>query len=510
MEFDAVFTVKKEVEKDSFLRKLLINLGTNADTPVDVVNAKIGEVQESIKEIIVCTAKVSGICNASVGYDRQEPYTDYETYKEKVGDSYVTRQRAVTKYRTVTDWRPFNTEYSGEATCAANNDESGISDSDAITAIKTAKPDNIIPKGEATLCQTGLKKAVAICESNVEYESVTFPGDHHKDVRFNSTSEIESVSCYKLPYYEVKFNYNGKDYNASCFACGNLIVDYDVPPKDVDIDAEAKEMTKGSEKKSKQAWWICFGTLGVTAIICYLLKFAWFWPVPIIALVYAFLANKKYNQEYEECAKSLSSDIGAAKIKELNEALSKHRYQGLDQSEASLAEIKSAPATQKPKKFTAKVVICAILSVVLMISSFVVNNNNIHSAKQVRVTVSGMSHEYKSDVSPYLNGCYYIYTDFKVDAKRTGVEYIQMKVHIKDKKGNELGVLKTSLEGMNLDAGESKTITTTWQENQPEKNNFFNQMYNINFDDLKFEIEIGSIQFDDGKYYFNKDYNEFR
>ena len=73
MEFDAVFTVKKEVEKDSFLRKLLINLGTNADTPVDVVNAKIGDAQESIKEIIVCTAKVSGICNASVGYDRQEP-----------------------------------------------------------------------------------------------------------------------------------------------------------------------------------------------------------------------------------------------------------------------------------------------------------------------------------------------------------------------------------------------------------------------------------------------------
>ncbi|MBO5892409.1 MAG: hypothetical protein J6Q30_06820 [Oscillospiraceae bacterium] len=115
MEFNAVFTVKKEIEKEAFLRQLLINLGNNAETPVDVVNAEIGEVQESIREVILCTAQVSGTCTASVGYDRQEPYMDYETYKEKVGDKYITRQRPVTKYRTVTDWQLFNTVYSGEA-----------------------------------------------------------------------------------------------------------------------------------------------------------------------------------------------------------------------------------------------------------------------------------------------------------------------------------------------------------------------------------------------------------
>lgn len=509
MEFDAVFTVKKEIEKETFLRQLLINLGTNVDTPADVVNAKMCDVQESVKELIVCTARVSGICNASVGYDRQEPYTDYENYKEKVGDSYVTRQRVVTKYRTVTDWRPFNTEYSGEATCAAYNDESVISNSNAITAVRTAKSDNIIPKGEATLCSAGLKEVVASCEAEVEWNTVSFPGDHHKDVRFNSTSEVESVSCYKLPYYEVKYTYDGKEYCASCFACGDVVVDCDYPPKNIDIAAEAKKMTKESEKKSKTAWCICFGALGLTAIVCYLLKFSWFWPISIVALVYAIITNKKYNTEYEECTKSLSSNVGAAKIKELKQALINYGYQELSDDESSKAEIESVSITKKPKKFTSKIVICAILSLVMMISSFVVNNNNLHSPKQVIIAVTGMSHEYKENVSPYLYGCYYINTNFKVDAKKTGVEYIKMKVHVKDKKGNELGVLKTSLERMNLDAGQEKTITTTWQENQPEKNEFFSLMYKTNFDDLSFEIEIGSIQFTDGKYYFNKDYNEF-
>jgi hypothetical protein len=41
--------------------------------------------------------------SASFGFDRQEPYTAYETRTDRNGNS---RQVAVTRYRTVTDWRP--------------------------------------------------------------------------------------------------------------------------------------------------------------------------------------------------------------------------------------------------------------------------------------------------------------------------------------------------------------------------------------------------------------------
>ena len=511
MEFDAVFTVKKEIEKEAFLRQLLINLGNNAETPVDVVKAEIGEVQESIREVIVCTATVTGTCTASIGYDRQEPYTDYETYKEKVGDSYVTRQRAVTKYRTVTDWRPFNMDYSGEATCAEDNTDDCISytKGDITLALKTASEDSFVVKGDATISQKGLARAIRSCETTVEIREVDFPGDRHKDQRYHSTSNVERVSCYKLPFYEVTFTYEGKEYTASGFACGSLVVHNDVPKKNVDIEAEAKKMTEKFEKSSKTAWLSCFGALAISALACFVLKFCWLWPVAIAALVYACITNKKYHSEYKKSADMLSSDLATAKIDALKEALDKYGYKELGDAEVSKTEIASKTSPKPPKSFTGKAVLCAILSVVVMISSFVTNNKNLHSPEQVKINIVNKEVEYDPDARPYVNGCYYIYLDFEVEAKKTGVEYVELKVYISDKSGNELGFVRASLSDLNVEAGDEKIITLNLSENQPEKNEFFSELYDADFSELKFKYEIGSIRFIDGEYYNNDDYNEF-
>ncbi len=101
---------------------------------------------------------------------------------------------------------------------------------------------------------------VTVCY--VETHSVTFPGDCHRDVIFKSTSRIEKVYCYKLPYYEVKFTYEEKEYTASCFGCGDINIKCEVPIAEnyaTDIDVEAKEMAREAEKKSKRAWMICYG-----------------------------------------------------------------------------------------------------------------------------------------------------------------------------------------------------------------------------------------------------------
>ena len=46
MNFDAVYTVKKEFGKEEFLRELIIELGLNTGTPVDVVDAEFKDVKE--------------------------------------------------------------------------------------------------------------------------------------------------------------------------------------------------------------------------------------------------------------------------------------------------------------------------------------------------------------------------------------------------------------------------------------------------------------------------------
>lgn len=534
MEFDAVFTVKKEIEKETFKRELLIKLGKHKDTPIDIVNIKIGEVRECIKEVMVCTAFVSGTCTSSIGYDREEPYTDYETYKEKIGDTYVKRQRAVTKYRTVTDWRPFNTDFSGKATYAVDNiDEVRSYRGNATHALKTISNSSIVEKGDAVINRNALSRAISECELDVKIYNVKLPGDKQKDTRYQCSSDIESVNCYKLPYYEVSFDYEGKEYSASGFACGDLSVHYDVPVKEkeantnpeVDVELEAKQMTEELDKNTKMAWKVFFGILAFGAVVCFILKFCWIWPVSVVALICACIINKKYNVEYNSCVNMLALNYAKmksqeqatrmrAKIDALNKALTSHGYNVLSDSETPVIDgesdsvvEKNIPKTAPPKSFKKKTIICAVLTIALMISSFAVNNKELHSPKQIEVNIVDKVVEYDPD--KYINGCYYIYLDFELEAKKKSVDYVELKVFIKDKDGNDLGGMRATLSGMTVEAGDTKTVTISLSENQPEKNEFFSTLYDAEFDDLKFEYEIGSIHFDDGEYYYIKDYENW-
>ena len=514
MNFDAVFTVKKEFSKDDFLRELIIELGTKNNTPVDVVDADFKDVRESVREVIVCSAQVEGHCTASVGYDRQEPYTDYETYREKVGDRYVTRQRAVTKYRTVTDWQIFRTQYAGEATCAAyNSDEFGYDNSGIVSAIKSVKNDSIVEKGEATVNSTGLARAIAACESQVEWSSVTFPGDRHKDVNYNSNSDVQSLSCYKLPYYDVAYTYNGKDYAACCFACGNINIKTETPPNDIDITAIVQEKTENLEKVKKQSWTLFTLSLIVVAILCIALKFAWLFPIPIVLLIKAKKDSEAYSKEYKACSDSLSKNVADSKIVALKAALEKHGYEPMSKDLSDSLENCSVPGAKELKSIKGRVTwswICAII--LAIVSVFTINSvhqENLHSPKQLKINVVNKEVEYDPDASSYINGCYYIHYDYEIEAKKTGINYLEFKLRVKDKKGNEVGFIKSSISDLNLDAGDEKVVTLTLNENQPEKNEFFTELYNSDFKDYKYEIEIGSIQFTDGKYYFNDKYDQF-
>lgn len=501
MDFKAVFTISKEIEKDVFLRRVLIELGNDPDTPIDSVHATFGEVREGLKEVVMCSASVSGTCDASIGYDRQEPYTDYEKYREKIGDTYVERQRPVTKYRTVTDWRPFSTQFSGKATCVAYND-GGFAGDDVIWAIKTAKPQNINETGMVTLCPAGLESAISRCESQVYIEQVSLPGDRQKDVRHRENATVEDVVCFRVPYYEVTYTYEGGSYNAFCFASGGLSVRAEKPPKDLDLEQEVKDRTVATQAAANTAWWIAFGSLAVGALACFLLKFCWLWPVSVVALILAVRANKKHNDNVEECSRKLTSDIGAAKVEELKKALASHGYEPLSESENVKVKGGSVPKSVTPKSFTGKTVLCAILAVVLAISSFVVNDKNLHSDKQVEVELLSKTCEYDPNARGYTNGCYYIHVEYKVTAKATGVEYVNFKTYVDDKNGKEIGWLTTQLQNLHVEPGESTTITVTYSENQPEKNQFFATFYEEDLSNMKFNYEIQSINFLDGKNYY--------
>lgn len=102
MDFDKVYTVKKEISKEQFMRAVLVRLASDMTVPVDAIRATFGEVRESEKEVVVCEGHVESDYTAEVGYDKEEEYTVQENKWMQEGDWYsyngVKRQADRTGY----------------------------------------------------------------------------------------------------------------------------------------------------------------------------------------------------------------------------------------------------------------------------------------------------------------------------------------------------------------------------------------------------------------------------
>lgn len=145
-----------------------------------------------------------------------------------------------------------------------------------------------------------------------------------------------------------------------------------------------------------------------------------------------------------------------------------------------------------------------ILLIIVIIVSTKVSSSINHSPSSISINFKDKKQEYKPDVSPYINGCYYVY--FYLDISSSSNVKIndlsfETRIYINDK---ELGTLNSSLENMELNAKSNKSYTIYLQDNQPEenKNELFINLYNADFSSLSFEYTINSIRFDDGQYYF--------
>ena len=510
MEFDAVFTAKKETSKEEFLRKLLIELASSSKTPADVVKAKFGEVEESVREAIVCSAHIEMDYTASIGYDRQETYwTKEKKYNSSTKQYYYVD---VQKTRTVTDWQPFSGHISGDKTAAAFNESySGISDNDLIAdVIKSTQNDNIVAKGEAEVDYAGLEAAKKNCEFFLRLD-IKYPGDHHKDERTNADVTVETVSCYKLPYYTVEFTYDGKKYTASGFACGRPNIRAELPPNDVNIEEEVNKKTAKSKKLKSGLW---FGFIGAFIFACVMCKVGapWLCILPVGVLAAAIYFHIKYNKEYQETLTSLTTGVTVAKKTALDEALKTHSFEKLTESEDKAFYAKAASdnnkfeSSHKPKGVKTRAIWAGIATAILVIVCIVTGANQanakLHSPKHLELEVVAKSEEYKSDVSPYINGCYFIYFDYEITSEKVGISDMSIITYVYDKNtGEELGYITTSLSYMNLDEGGTKTYTVELKENQPEKNNFFSTLYGLDFEDLEFKYEYDYIHFEDGEYY---------
>ena len=513
MQFDKVFTIKKENSKDEFFRKVLIELATHKDTPADVVKASFEDVKEKVREVLVCSAHVESDYSVSVGYERIEEYWDKEIKMEYVDDKWCEHYVDVKKERTITDWHPYRGHTSGDVIKATFNDNENTNreiDNLMIKAITSAKNDSIVEKGEAKVNYSSLSLAKEMCACYVE-SSVNFLGDVYKDDEYSSDVDVKEVECYILPFYEVKFTYGKKKYYACGFACGNVDIYTELPLNNIDIEEQIDNDTKDTEN-AVLVGWSFYAVLFCLACVMIAIEIYWTWVFPLVMLVIAIAFDIKNKKVYNEKLKLLIEDNVKIKKKELDSVLAKYGYDMVTSDESSIFNFeakksRSYVSSHEKKVHMGVVIFFSIVTIILIIVSFVcgVNNKNatLHSPDQFTFSVTQKSQEYKYDGS-YINGCYYIYLTYQVSADEIGADYIRLKVYVY-KNGTELGYIISSLSNINLCAGETKTYRVYLSDNQPKENNntFFIAMYVANASDLTYRFEVESIKFSDGKSYPN-------
>ena len=506
MQFDTVCTVKEEISKDDFLRLTLIQLGINKETPLDAVDVEFQEVHKSYREVVLCNAYVEGECTASVGYNRQEAYIAYESYREKVGDSYVTKQRPVTKYKTVTDWHPYSTHYSGKSIKAVYNNKIGRNclDFRLEKVLPKIDADSIVMEGNAQLSDEALQTAKIACEVAVQSAEVSFPGDLHKDEHYKNTVTVESIACYILPYYEVTYTYRGQEYDAGGFACGTVEIEMEYPPNDHDITDDVQKLTKPLEAKEKTAWLLYTASFVLSIALCFV-KFAWFWPVAVVLLVMAHKSTKAYLAAYQHHSDALSQDVMKSKVQALKDALEKRNMAPLSGALEGALEGYSVNGAKEPKSRDNRIKGCWIITILLVIASLIMGYNNhqeaLHSVENVSVKVVSMEDTY--DDSGYSTK-YYVNFGYEIKSKKLGLQRIDLEVVVKDKQGNELGTISSSLQYIEVEKGKPTIINTYLAENNPQDDAFFLSLYEAELEDLEFSYKIKMAQYEDGEYAYGK------
>ncbi len=183
----------------------------------------------------------------------------------------------------------------------------------------------------------------------------------------------------------------------------------------------------------------------------------------------------------------------------------------LDSKERGAACLAAERAILKKTRIIKSLKIAVPIVIVLAIVLSVVISNSVkaarHDVSKIGVEIINTESIYKSNVSPYVNGCYYIYFDYKI-TNGTGVEidYMEVVAHIYD--GNKsIGKVTSRFggygdNGMSLAAGEEQVHEIYISENQPEKNAFFSTLYNATFEDYEIRYEITTVSFSDGEQYF--------
>ncbi len=259
-ELTPVINFHVEYDDREFMRRTLVALSEDKYSPVDILSAEFAEPKMEMKDFLFVSGTASADFTCMIGNDRQEEYWDKEKYT-KDGQTYY---RDVKRTRTVTDWSPFSGHNSGKYYGVVCNGNSAADDDRAwlegeadrqlkyFQRMQEALNREETEEEKAKRCEekeehfdideTSVRQAESTFISRCAMQGLT--GDHHKDLKYSGTANVEKISGMRFPFYSVSYKYRGENCKAQAIASSQLPVKTEYPHAE-----EAAEKEKTLKKK---------------------------------------------------------------------------------------------------------------------------------------------------------------------------------------------------------------------------------------------------------------------
>ena len=269
-----------EYSKDEFIRKAWIQLAKE-DAPLEVFGEEFNAPCEKEHQVLIDSISVDVTYQASVGYDRDEPYIDYEDYWEDVPyvvieQKYngitqktenvevtkykkVKKQRQVTKYKKVTDWSPLNGNHHTKSVAIVENKNGQHLDEALFTdSFRGAKKSSFLPASaelskKMYITDVAQENATSKHRDEIRYSvKYSLPGDHSKDLDWKVSKVTDSSSSlYKVSEYETSICFNGKTYVKRAFPFGPMNIGGDKIQNEINLDAVTRKMRSDLKAQNK-------------------------------------------------------------------------------------------------------------------------------------------------------------------------------------------------------------------------------------------------------------------
>lgn len=273
-----IIEITKERDVMDFKREALITLLSNVYSPAQLLDeADFKPIETIYSQYVQVEADLYANFSATIGYDREEQYTDYETVVSN-GRSY---QKPVTKTRTVTDWQPFSgstTEHStgyAKLNYKENDDsvrfESFISENFNQLEQKPFSDSNydvdpIVPSIDDK------DRAVLMAKYHLEEQcKKSLPGDRNKDFSCHISHNVTKTRSFIVPEFVWPFSFNDQEWDVRT---------YKASPKSYvgNCPSAKQEITTLTEIKTKP--------LAITNIVVLTLSI-------ILSLIFAIILKSK-------------------------------------------------------------------------------------------------------------------------------------------------------------------------------------------------------------------------